>query len=83
MAQYKKRHLINIKTKEEKYEYMWDDEYIKFLEKEKEWKPYVNAGQTFSIGDPVRLGFTKPPDSFNDLLKNIKKRNPGSNIETW
>ena len=25
------------------------------------------------IGDPIKLGVTKTPDSFNDLLKTIKK----------
>ena len=25
------------------------------------------------IGDPIKLGVTKTPDSFNSLLKNIKK----------
>ena len=26
-------------------------------------------------GDPIKLGITRTPDSFNDLLKNISKRN--------
>ena len=34
------------------------------------------------IGDPVRLGVKKTPDSFNDMLKTIKKTNAGSTIET-
>lgn len=34
------------------------------------------------IGDSVRQGITKTPDSFNSLLKNIKKRYYGSTIET-
>lgn len=28
-----------------------------------------------AIGDPARLGVTKTPDSFNSLLKHIKKGN--------
>lgn len=32
--------------------------------------------------DSVRLGVTKTPESFNQLLKNIKGRNRGSTIET-
>jgi hypothetical protein len=28
-----------------------------------------------SIGDPHRMGVTKTPDSFNSLLKHIKKGN--------
>lgn len=35
-----------------------------------------------AIGDSVRLGIRKTPDSFNDLLKTIKKGNAGSTIET-
>ena len=35
-----------------------------------------------AIGDPIRLGITKTPDSFNDMLKTIKKNNAGSTIET-
>jgi hypothetical protein len=35
-----------------------------------------------SFGDPVRMGITKTPDGFQDLLKNAKKKNPGSNIQT-
>ena len=27
------------------------------------------------LGDPIKLGVTKTPDSFNDLLKTIKKGN--------
>lgn len=34
------------------------------------------------IGDSVLVGVTKTPDSFNSLLKNIKKRYRGSTIET-
>ena len=35
-----------------------------------------------SIGDPVLLGVRKTPDSFNSLVKNIKKRYHRSTIET-
>lgn len=35
-----------------------------------------------SIGDSVRLGIRRTDDGFNDMLKSIKKRNYGSNIET-
>ena len=35
-----------------------------------------------SMGDSVRLGITKTPDSFNSLLKNIHKNSPGSKIQT-
>ena len=35
-----------------------------------------------AIGDSARLGIKKTPESFNDMLKTIKKTNAGSNIET-
>ena len=35
-----------------------------------------------SIGDPHRMGIIKTPDSFNSLMKNIHKNNPGSKIQT-
>lgn len=33
------------------------------------------------IGDSVRLGVKKTPDSFNDILRTIKKTNAGSTID--
>lgn len=33
-----------------------------------------------AFGDSVRLGITKTPDSFNDLLKSVKKKNLHSTI---
>ncbi len=32
------------------------------------------------LSDPVRLGLVKPSDGFRDVLKTIKKNNPGNNI---
>jgi len=32
------------------------------------------------IGDPHRMGRIKPPSGFNEVLRNIKKGNPGSTI---
>jgi len=37
---------------------------------------------TPSFGDSVRMGVTKTPDSFNSLLKNMKKSYPDSTIKT-
>jgi len=37
---------------------------------------------TPAIGDSVRLGVRKVPDGFNDILKNAKKKNLHSTIET-
>jgi len=36
-----------------------------------------------ALGDPTRLGLKKPEGGFRDLLKDIKKRNRKSNINTW
>jgi len=36
-----------------------------------------------AIGDSVRLGLRKPDDSFRDVLRSIKKRNRGSNVNTF
>lgn len=35
------------------------------------------------IVDPTRLGLRKPDSSFRDILKNVKKKNRGSNINTF
>lgn len=33
--------------------------------------------------DPTRVGRAKPDDGFKDVLKEIKKKNRGSTINTW
>lgn len=35
------------------------------------------------IGDIHRLGMKKPHDGFRDVLRNIKKLNPGSKVNTF
>lgn len=35
------------------------------------------------IGDSARLGLRKPDDSFRDVLRSIKKRNPRSTVNTF
>jgi hypothetical protein len=37
---------------------------------------------SFSIGDPVRLGLKKTEGGFRDVLKQIKKQNRGSTIDS-
>jgi hypothetical protein len=39
--------------------------------------------QAPSIGDPHRLGLKKPDTPFRDRLKHIKKKFPGSSINTF
>ena len=43
---------------------------------------YKRVLKPVAFGDSVRLGVTKSPDSFNDLLKTIRKKNKHSNIST-
>lgn len=33
-----------------------------------------------NLGDPIRMGVTKPPESFRDILRNIKDKHLGSNV---
>lgn len=33
-----------------------------------------------NLGDAHRMGNIKPPDGFNEVMRNIKKGNPGSTI---
>jgi len=52
------------------------DEYLKN-------NPHIQQSlATPNFGDPVRLGITRTPDGFNEILKNTKKRNLHSNIQT-
>lgn len=41
----------------------------------------VSCFGTPPIADPVRMGRIKPSEGFRDLLKQIKKRNPGSTLD--
>lgn len=43
---------------------------------------YKQVLSTPSIGDPMRLGVKKTPDSFQDLLRHAKKAHKGSTIQT-
>ena len=38
--------------------------------------------QPVAFGDAMRLGVRKTDDNFNDILKTIKKRSPGSTVKT-
>jgi hypothetical protein len=42
---------------------------------------YVPGG--FAYCDSWLVGVTKPSDGFRDVLKDIKRRNPGSTIKTY
>lgn len=44
-----------------------------FLLENPDWFQTIN--QAPAIGDPVQLGVKRTPESFNDVLKSISKRN--------
>lgn len=44
----------------------------------KEMAERTVGGYAPAIGDPVRLGITKPSEGFRDLLRSIHARSPGS-----
>ncbi len=33
------------------------------------------------FGDPVKMGFNKPSSDFRDLLRNVHKKTPGSQLD--
>lgn len=42
----------------------------------------VQVQTTSNICDPVRMGRVKPSSGFRDLMRRIKKANPGSTMKT-
>jgi hypothetical protein len=59
---------------------------INDLDKYKEDNPHLEQffGRPFVYGDPNRYGkVTKPDNGFREVLRNVKKRHRGSNINTW
>ena len=71
----------NTKTKEH-----FDDDFESYKDVEKyiEENPHINwlCGAPLQV-DPFRVGRQKPEDGFKDLLKTIKKGNPGSDFNTF
>lgn len=53
------------------------------LDEYKKANPHMKQQLTVpAIGDPVRLGITRPSDGMNELLKHAKKSHLGSTIQT-
>lgn len=53
------------------------------LDSYKEANPHMKQQLTVpAIGDPVRLGITRPSDGMNELIKHAKKSHHGSTIQT-
>lgn len=40
---------------------------------------FVNGAPSF--GDPMRMGLTKPPEAFKDVLRRIHEKTPGSQLK--
>ena len=69
---------LDLTTGEEFDLTMTMDEMLVFEDTKKE--QFRRILKPISTGDSVRLGVTKSPDSFNDLLKTISKRNRHSEM---
>ena len=69
----------NKNTNEEKTIILSLSEREKFLEENID---YIQVPPVVAFGDSVRLGIRRIDDGFNDRLKEIKKNNYGSNIQT-
>ena len=63
----------NLETGEETTEMMKIAELDEFKAKNPHLQQYLTSAP--AIGDPHRMGIVKTPDSFNSLLKHIKKGN--------
>lgn len=67
-------------TKVEELIWMTISERTEYLAANPHIEQLVHGAPRFM--DTVKLGRTKPDEGFKDLLKQIKKNNVGSNIET-
>ena len=70
----------NLETGEETEIMMKISELDDFKEKNPQLQQYITKAP--SIGDAHRLGVVKTPDSFNSLLKHIKKGNSKGTTES-
>lgn len=69
-------------TDQEWEEFMGIQEAEDYLKKNPNVTRLVNGAPR--IGDPNRVGTrTKPDEGFREVLRNIKRMNPGSNMNTF
>jgi hypothetical protein len=61
-------------------EYMSVSAHDTFLEQNPHIETVISA---VFLGDPVRQGLKKPDPGFREILKEIKRKNIRSNINTW
>ena len=63
------------------------EDMMSIAEKEEYLQTNPHISQTIvhapALVDPTRLGLKKPEQGFRDLLKDIKKNNRKSKINTW
>jgi len=71
----------NIETREEFEQFLFISEIDKFLFDNPHLEQGVNGAP--SIGDPIKLGFTKPPEAFREILRNAKGKHKGSTINSF
>ena len=74
-----------------KCDHLFDKRLMMAERKQPESEPCPECGETGHVfqtltsapyfGDPVRMGRKKPAAGFNEVLRNIKKGNPGSTVK--
>lgn len=71
---------IDKETGKEETHIMSLSEHEKFCKKNKHLEQVIKA---VGIGDPIQLGRRKPDPGFRSLLRDMKKGNKGSTINTF
>lgn len=71
---------LNNDTGEEFEDFMSIADMQKYLSENKHITQIIGAPP---LVDPTRLGMKKPDNGFRDVLKKIKSKHRGSNINTW
>jgi hypothetical protein len=71
----------NLDTEEEYEIFMSISQRDLFLKENPNIEQQINGFP--GMVDPTRIGRVSPDDNFKDVLKEVKKNNPGSKINTW
>lgn len=72
---------VNKITGEIKEEFLSISERELFLKEHPDFKQIITGAP--SLGDPVRLGLQKPPESFREILRRAKSSHKHSTINTF
>lgn len=78
MPEYK---FLNKKTNKEYLLFMKISERDQYLKDNPDVEQLVHGFP--GLSDPVKLGRKKPDQGFREVLRKIKKQNPGSNMDTF